>query len=337
MFQEGTEGGEGDTIHLWAKKNRKGNPRNPTPKNQSFPDLMAKISVNLWFWKNEQKAWQEFPWLSSDCQGALVSTASTNASICILRARFTQAQFTDDSSYDSLSCPLHDSTILPESRQNFHSSVLVISISALARTMASSSLGTTPGTKKNLRFWHKKNRGPHDMATENRQKHRLCGSASWFLLSSLHPAFAIQPGDGNTHLMRFSQHLLATSHKLQGSFNLSNPTEKKKHPKKKQILKKHMFTNWSQNISTVAFWTGSHLGTFLHFQPYQNKSKALMCYKNPIQRLWFLPVPAVASQHEWWLKFQHTDVVQPRDTTWCITNKGCLLQSISPEKNLGPA
>lgn len=117
---------------------------------------MAKIPVNLWVWKNEQKTWQEFPWLSSDCQGALVSTASTNASICILRARFTQTQFTDDSAYDSLTCPLHDSTILTESRQNFHSSVLVISISALARTMASSSLGTTPGTKKTSDFGTKK-------------------------------------------------------------------------------------------------------------------------------------------------------------------------------------
>lgn len=198
---------------------------------------MAKTAVLEKLTKSMTWLWQEFPWLSSDCQGALVSTASTNASICILRARFTQTQFPDDSAYDSLSCPLQDSTILTESRQNFHSSVLVISISALARTMASSSLGTTPGTKKNLRFWHKKNRGPLP-ATENRQKHRLCGSASWFLLSSLHPAFAIQPGDGNTHLMRFSQHLLATSHKLQGSFNLSNPTEKKNTPKKKTDLEK---------------------------------------------------------------------------------------------------
>lgn len=125
-----------------------------------------------------------------------MSTASTNASICILLARFTKAQFTDDSAYDSLSCPLHDSTILTESRQNFHSSVLVISISALARTMASSSLGTTPGTKKNLRFWHEKNRGPPDMATENRQKHRLCVSPFFSTSSFCHTAWRWQhPSD----------------------------------------------------------------------------------------------------------------------------------------------
>ena len=133
-----------------------------------------------------------------------MSTASTNASICILLARFTKAQFTDDSAYDSLSCPLQ------ESRQNFHSSVLVISISALARTMASSSLGTTPGKnnstctlpfswdkgpskflprhgfaffppvgqiKKKKNDWPQKKTEAH-VATENRQKHRL----SLFLL-----------------------------------------------------------------------------------------------------------------------------------------------------------
>ena len=80
---------------------------------------MAKTAVLEKLTKSMTWLWQEFPWLSSDCQGALVSTASTNASICILRARFTQTQFPDDSAYDSLSCPLQDSTILTESRQKF--------------------------------------------------------------------------------------------------------------------------------------------------------------------------------------------------------------------------
>ena len=212
-----------------------------------------------------------------------MSTASTNASICILLARFTKAQFTDDSAYDSLSCPLQDSTILTESRQNFHSSVLVISISALARTMASSSLGTTPGKNnstctlpfswdkgpskflprhgfaffppvgqiKKKTIGHKKKQRPTWLQKIGKNIDFLyfCFVISPFFSTSSfchtawrwqHPSDAIftTPTANFPQVARFLQ--FVKSH------------GEKKH-KKKTILKKHMFTNWSLNMSTVAF------------------------------------------------------------------------------------